>query len=138
MVWHAKPHLASFPCGGLSAKVPGLNVSDAASYSNTAHPHPPLSANLLLSFTMKSTSCWLPGTVAEGNVSIAFRIPMDLRHLRAVGEGLAVAGNAGLVGLDHHKISNGRGHKAFVLTDRDNCQASYPLNSENASPFGTC
>ena len=28
------------PCGGLSANVPGLNVPDAASYSNTAHPRP--------------------------------------------------------------------------------------------------
>src|SRR3954447_26400110 len=46
-----------------------MNVPDAVSYLNTAHPHPPLSANLLLSFTMKSTSCWRPGTVASGNVA---------------------------------------------------------------------
>jgi hypothetical protein len=55
----------SFPCGGLSATVAGLNVSDAASYSNAPHPHPPLSANLLLSFTMKSTSCCVPGILPE-------------------------------------------------------------------------
>ena len=54
--------MASFACGGWSAKVQGLNVSDVASYSKTAHPHPPLSANLLLSFTMKSMSCCVPGT----------------------------------------------------------------------------
>jgi hypothetical protein len=41
-----EPHLASFPCGGLPARVPSVNLSDAASYSNTAYPHPPLSANL--------------------------------------------------------------------------------------------
>src|SRR5207253_8601395 len=34
--------------------VAGVNISDAASYLNTAYPHPPASANLLLSFTMKS------------------------------------------------------------------------------------
>src|ERR1700730_3233054 len=61
-VWHANPHLASFPCGGLSASVPGLNASDAASYSNSPYPHPPLSENLLPSFTMKSTSCRVPAT----------------------------------------------------------------------------
>ena len=30
-LWQAVPHLASLPCGGLPAKVPGENVSDAAS-----------------------------------------------------------------------------------------------------------
>jgi tetratricopeptide (TPR) repeat protein len=30
------------------------------------HPHPPLFPNLALSFTMKSTSCSVPGTVASG------------------------------------------------------------------------
>src|SRR5437773_8954019 len=53
---HPNPHLASFACGGESAVVPGANLPDAASYSNAAHPHPPLSANRLLSFTIKSTS----------------------------------------------------------------------------------
>jgi|HubBroStandDraft_6_1064221.scaffolds.fasta_scaffold1047251_2 hypothetical protein len=36
MVWHANPHLASFPCGGLSARVPGLKEADVASYSRGA------------------------------------------------------------------------------------------------------
>ena len=40
---------------------PGWNVSVASSYSNTPYPHPPLSANRLLSFTMKSTSLWVLG-----------------------------------------------------------------------------
>jgi len=62
-VWHANPHLASCSCGGVSDSLPGLKVSVTASYSNSAHPHPALSANLLLSFTMRSTSCWVPGTV---------------------------------------------------------------------------
>src|SRR6202035_5081482 len=90
--WHANPHLASFPCGGLSVKVPGLNVSDAASYSNTAHPHPPLSANLLLSFTIKSTSCWVPGTVAAGKVSIFLGFQWIFASLAPSGNGLPLAG----------------------------------------------
>ncbi len=44
-VWHAKPHLASFACGGWSAEVAGVKVSDAAAYSKAAYPHPPLSEN---------------------------------------------------------------------------------------------
>jgi hypothetical protein len=72
MVWQANPHLASLAWGGVSVELPGLNVSDAASYSNTAYPQPPLSANRLLSFTMRSTSCWMPGTVAAGKVSSFF------------------------------------------------------------------
>ena len=31
IVLHANPHLASFACGGLSAEVPGVNVSDFTS-----------------------------------------------------------------------------------------------------------
>ena len=34
-----------------------------------------------------------------GERLVPFRVPMDLRHLGAVGERLAVAGNAGLVGV---------------------------------------
>ena len=49
-----------------------------------------------------------------------FRVPMDLRHPRAVRERLAVAGNAVLVGLDHHGISEDRSNKVSVLTDGDN------------------
>src|SRR6266849_2992414 len=45
---------------------------------------------------------------------------MDLRQLGAIGERLAVAGNAGQVGLDHHRISEDRSNKASILTDRDN------------------
>jgi hypothetical protein len=52
--------------------VPPLRESDAVSYSKAPHPHPPLSANLLLSFTMKSTSCWVPGTVGSPGYASCF------------------------------------------------------------------
>src|SRR5882672_7928496 len=48
---------------------------------------------------------------------------MDLRHLGAVGERLAVAGNAGLVGLDHHGIGEDHRHHLFVVTDGDRLPA---------------
>src|SRR6266550_6262592 len=48
-----------------------------------------------------------------------FRVPMDLRHLGAVGERLAVTGNAGLVGLDHHGIGEDQSHHLFIVTDGD-------------------
>jgi hypothetical protein len=41
---------------------------------NAAHPHPPLSANLVLSFTMKSTSCRVPGTVVSGKYWFIFEV----------------------------------------------------------------
>src|SRR6266852_587431 len=44
---------------------------------------------------------------------------MDLRQPGAVRERLAVAGNAGLVGLDHHGIREDRGNQVSVLTDGD-------------------
>src|SRR5438552_15825593 len=92
IVWHASPHLASLPSGGWSARVAGVNVSDAASYLNAAHPHPPLSANLLLSFTMKSTSCRLAGTVAVGNGSIFFGFQWIFAILEPSGKGLPLPG----------------------------------------------
>lgn len=52
-----------------------------------AHPHPPLSASLLLSFTMKSTSCRLAGTVAVGNVSIFFGFRWIFAILELSGNG---------------------------------------------------
>ena len=91
-MWHPSPHLASFPCGGSSAVVAGVKVSDAALYLNAAHPHPPLSANLLLSFTMKSTSCRLAGTVALGNVSIFFGFQWIFAIWEPSGNGLPLPG----------------------------------------------
>src|SRR6266550_5469327 len=49
-----------------------------------------------------------------------FRVPVDLRHSGAVGERLAVARNAGPVGVDHHGIGEDRSQQASVLTDGDN------------------
>src|SRR5262245_61582272 len=49
---------------------------------------------------------------------------MDLRHLGTVWEGLAVAGNAGEVGVDHHGISEDRSDQLVVLmTDGDQLPA---------------
>src|SRR5437667_5467128 len=49
-----------------------------------------------------------------------FRVPVDLRHSGAVGERLAVARNAGPVGVDHHGIGEDRSKQASVLTNGDN------------------
>ena len=65
---------------------------DAASYSNAPQPHPPLSLNLLLSFTMKSTSCSVPGTVAAGNVSSFFGFQWIFAILEPSGKGLPFPG----------------------------------------------
>src|SRR3989442_15344157 len=104
MVWHASPHLASFPCGGVSAVVAGVNLSDAASYLNAAHPHPPLSANRLLSFTMKSTSCRLAGTPVVGNVSCFLGFQWIFAILAPSGEGLPLPGNPAWKALSIHGL----------------------------------
>jgi hypothetical protein len=54
------------------------------------HAHPPLSANLLLSF--KSTSCWVPGTIADGKVSIFVGFQCTFAILALSGNGLPLPG----------------------------------------------
>src|SRR5262249_36941299 len=48
-----------------------------------------------------------------------FRVPMDLRHLGAIWERLAIAGHPLLIGIDHYGVPQDRSHNALVLTDRD-------------------
>src|SRR3977135_2586140 len=55
----------------------------------------------------------------SGGLGTLFCFPMDLRHLRAVRERLAVAGNAGLVGVDHHGVDEDHSEHVSGLTDRD-------------------
>ena len=69
-----------------------MNAWLAVSYSKAAQPQPPLSVNRLLSFTMKSTSCERPGTVAAGNVSIFFGVQWILAILAPSGNGLPLPG----------------------------------------------
>jgi hypothetical protein len=87
----SEPHLASFACGGSSVVVPGLNVSTRR-HTELAHPHPPLSANLLLSFTMQKSVVLGTGTVVSGKYSFFSRDPMDLRHLALSGKGFPLPG----------------------------------------------
>jgi hypothetical protein len=51
---------------------------------------------------------------------ILLRHPMDLRPPGAVGDRLAVAGNARLIGLDHRGIAEDRCELVTVVTDGDN------------------
>ena len=48
---------------------------------------------------------------------------MDLRHLGAIREGLAVAGNAGPVGVDHHGIGEDHSEQLFAVTDSNSLPA---------------
>jgi hypothetical protein len=112
-----------------TAKVPGLNGLDAASYSNTAYPHPPLSANLALSFTIKSTSCRVPGRVAAGNVSIFFGFQWTFRGATALGlEGLGPK----KILDEHEKVARlvdnviGERRRRAVFGDRDRLQIVQP------------
>jgi hypothetical protein len=54
-----------------------------------------------------------------GGLRILFRSPFDLRNLGAVGEVLAVTGNAVPVSLDHCGIGDDHFDPVFGLTDGD-------------------
>src|SRR6185312_16491894 len=47
------------------------------------------------------------------------RGPMDLRHPGPIGERLAVAGNARLVGIDHYGIAEDDRELVAIVTDSD-------------------
>src|SRR4029077_3436122 len=49
-----------------------------------------------------------------------FLPPMDLRHLGAVREGLAVVGNPSLERFDHRRIPHDHRERLSVVTDRNN------------------
>ena len=49
-----------------------------------------------------------------------FSFHSDLCNLRAVGKRPAVAGNTGLVGVDHYRICHHRFKQFISLTDGDN------------------
>ncbi len=68
-------------------------VDIARTSGNLAYLHDLVSGILLLFLSIKSMSCRLSGTnVGAGASALFFRLPMDFRHLGAVGETLAVAG----------------------------------------------
>src|SRR5262249_57508185 len=81
----------------------------------------------------------VPGTVAVGHVFHLFRTPVDLRHLGAVGQRLAVAGIAGVIRIDQQGIRQDHSHHLVAgVTYGDNRPAFVSLNSENARPPDTC
>ena len=94
-------------------------MSDAASYLNWAHPHPPESVNLLLSLTMKPTPSRASGTTVVGSGASVFLFPSDLRYLGAVGERLPIAGNTGPVGVNPHGVGKDHIDHGFDLADGD-------------------
>src|SRR5262245_30344453 len=67
-------------------------------------------------------------------VLVLFRVPMNLCHFGAVGERLAVAGNAGQVGVDHHGVSEDHSGELVVMTDGNNLPAFVPLELGEREP----
>src|SRR5262249_56322615 len=57
-----------------------------------------------------------------------FRVPMDLRHLCAIRERLAVAGHAFLIGINHG-VPHDRTISPWFSLIAITAQHSYPLNS---------
>src|SRR5262249_14944482 len=64
-----------------------------------------------------------------------FRVPMDFRHLGAVGERLAVAGHPFLIGADHYGIPHDHRDQALVLTDRDHWPVFVSLELGECEPI---
>jgi hypothetical protein len=83
----------------------------------------------------RRAGCLAPS--AERDRSPVFRDCNELSPSSAVRERLAIAGHALLAGVYQDRILHDHGDLAFVRTDRDHRPVFYPLNPENASPFGT-
>src|SRR5215467_1980059 len=109
-----------------------------------AYPHPCVSENLLLSFSMNSTSVRSPGTVSgvlaeKGRSVNFFGLHSIFAILEPSGKGLPLPGTPFL----YASIITGFARIslitfwASVWLGPTACQSSYPLNSENASPFRT-
>jgi len=77
--------LASFPCGGLSADVTGVNTSVAASYLNAAYPHPWVSTNRVASFSMNSTSNLLYSSGVPRSLHAVVETPAFVSDARSLG-----------------------------------------------------
>src|SRR5271170_6674837 len=76
-----------------------------------AYPHPCVSENLLLSFSMSSTPNRSPGTVSgalteKGGSVTFFGLHSIFAILGAFWEGFPIAGNACLVSVNHYGIRN--------------------------------
>ena len=86
IVWHRSPHLASFPCGDMSAVVGVVNLPDAAAYLNA--PHPPSAAvrKPLAVLRQEVDVMQRPRHRRRGERLELFRAPMDLRHPGAVAQ----------------------------------------------------
>src|SRR6516165_3658550 len=109
-----------------------------------AYPHPWVSENLLLSFTMNSASIRSPGTVSgvaaeKGGVVNFFGVHSIFAILEPSGKGLPLPGTPSL----YASIITGFARItlitfwASVRLGPTLCQFSYPLNSANARPPGT-
>src|ERR1700722_19946125 len=76
---------------------------------------------------MRKTSCRTSGTLTEKGASVFFfGFHSIFCNLGAVGERLAVAGNAGPVGVDHRGIGDHHLQQIFSLTDGDDLPVLVP------------
>src|SRR5712691_11671065 len=88
---------------------------------------------------MKSTSCRTSGTVvAAGASALFFGFQWTFAILEPSGKCVPLPGTPAreasiIMGLARITAIN-----SSVWLTATTCQSSYPLNSENASPFGTC
>src|SRR5271155_1309117 len=109
-----------------------------------AYPHPCVSENLLLSFSMNSTAVRSPGTVSgvlaeKGGAVNFFGLHSIFAILEPSGKGLPLPGTPSLYAsiITRFATISLITFWASVRLGPTACQSSYPLNSENASPFGT-
>src|SRR5438034_8521941 len=86
---------------------------------------------------MKSTSCRLAGTVVPGNVSFFFGFQWIFAILEPSGKGLPLPGMPDWQALIITGLARITAISFSFRLMETVCQPSYPLNSENASPFGT-
>src|SRR3984893_17729236 len=70
-----------------------------------------------------------------GGRLVLFRVPMDLRHFGAVGEGLTVTGHTGLVRMYHRGAPEDHSKHLSVMTDRNGLPAVVSLELGEREPI---
>src|SRR5271168_2796662 len=86
---------------------------------------------------MRSTSCWVPGTVGPpGSAGFTFAFQWTFTILAPSGKGLPLPGMPALKALIITGFPTIAASVLPLWLMEITCQLSYPLNSENARPFG--
>src|SRR5439155_19421679 len=101
------------------------------------YPHPPLSGNLLLSFSMTKACVKTSGTSTTNGASVLFfGFHWSFTILEPSGKGWPLSGTPALYASIMVGLATITLRTSSVRAEETTAQSSYPLKSENAIPLG--